>query len=548
MTSNATQRDADETRRKLHKLLDCNLHFFCKTALKIKAKAGGDVPFVWNKAQEYLHSRIEDQLRRIGKVRLFILKGRQQGISTYIAARLYRNVARQKGRNCFILSHHSTTTETLFSIVDKYQTLCPDSIKPKTITSNNRRLKLDNGSQYTVGTAGSGAIGRGDTNQFFHWSEVAFCDNIDELVTGVEQTVAEIDGTEVFKESTANGVGNHFHTGVMQALRGEGEYEVVFIPWYWQDEYRARVPENYEATDEEQQLKRIYGLDDAQIVWRRNKIAAFESAGFGPQKFKQEYPLTVEEAFQASGDQLFNPDAVAKARACRETDNNAPLILGVDPGPINDRTTIAWRRGYHLIRVESFVGLSAMELAGKLTLRIDKHEVDKVFIDIAEGRGAITRLHELGYKDVVSGIPFAMQPTDKDLYVNKRAEMAGNLKEWLEGEITPNIPDDELLAVELGAIPGWKLTSNGKHQLVAKEEIKKAYGKSPDLVDAVMLTFALPVKNMYNHGRRIKKATQSNRSESSVANRRRGIKQNSNTTDDDEYQVRRESSRNPRRR
>jgi hypothetical protein len=512
-----------------HERLNNDLRYFCKTAMKIKLKGGGEAPFIWNKAQEYLHARIEDQLARTGKVRMFIIKGRQQGISTYIAARLYHKITRQRGKNVFILSHIATTTETLFQIVDRYHTNCPPEITPKTVVNNNRRLKFTNGSQYTVGTAGSGSIGRGDTNQFLHWSEVAFCDNIPELLTGVVQTVADIDGTEQLFESTANGVGNYFHTGCTAAARGGDEFEITFIPWHWQPEYRARLGEGFELTDEEIKLKQMYGLDDNQIQWRRNKIKGFEKAGFGPSKFKQEYPFTIAEAFQASGDKLFNADKVAEAKKCNLTDEHAPLILGVDPGPINDRTTITWRRGRHWIKTEVFLGVNQMELAGKLIHRLERNNIAAVFVDVAEGRGCVDRCKELGYGDTVKGVSFANSPNDDVRYVNKRAEMHGDAKEWLEDELGVRIPDivaentnlasGDQIELELGIIPPFRTTSNGKLQMVAKDEIIKLNnGKSPDLVDSFILTFAQHVRNTYNQGNQTR---QKRTSELSAVNRRR---------------------------
>lgn len=512
-----------------HERYQNDLRYFCRKALKIKLKEGGEAPFIWNKAQEYLHARIEDQIARTGKVRMFILKGRQQGISTYIAARLYHKATRHRGKRVFILSHHSSTTGTLFQIVDMYHNGAPTPLSPEQLLNNNRQMRFQNNSQYTVGTAGTGDIGRGDTNQYFHWSEVAFSENIDELLTGVFQTVADVAGTEKLLESTANGVGNYFHTGCMAAMSGDDEYELVFIPWYWQPEYRAVPRPGFEVTDEERALVKQYGLDAEQLQWRRNKIAEFKKNGHGDKKFKQEYPCSVKEAFQASGSQLVDADAVAAARKSGIKDPGAPLILGVDPGPIRDKTTITWRRGREWIKTEKFHGLSQMALSGKLIQRIERHGVAKVFVDVAEGRGAIDRCNELGYGDIVTGIPFSMSPTDEELYLNKRAEMAGLAKEWLEDPLGVSIPDgdggDNLasgdeIEVAIGVIPEFETTSNGKRKLMDKEKIKEKYGQSTDIWDSFKLTFAQKVRNTYNETKRIRKATSKSKSELSALNKR----------------------------
>lgn len=489
MTSNPL----NDKQQQIHEKMQNDLEYFCRRALKIKHKSGGVVPFIWNKAQHYLHERVEDQLQRIGMVRLFILKGRQQGVSTYIAARFYHKATRARFKNVFILSHHSTTTETLFQIVEKYHENCPAPATPELDANNNRRMKFANGSQYTVGTAGTGSVGRGDTNQYLHWSEVAFCSNTDELLTGVDETVADVEGTEKFNESTANGQGNYFHRGVLEALEHKGLFEVVFIPWYWQDEYRARISveeaKNWLLTPEEQTLKDLYELDDEQIKWRRNKIAKLKSERL----FKQEYPFTIVEAFQASGASFIDGEKVAKARKSKITDPTAPLVIGVDPARVGDRTVITWRRGREWIKSDIYHEMDEMVLAGKLANIIDRHGAARVFIDVALGYGTIDRLKELGYGQIVQGVHFSQKPNE-NIYLNKRAEMAFLLRDWLHGEGV-SIPDDEEIGMDLGAIPDFKESSSGLLQLESKDTIKKTFGKSTDIFDSAMLTFAEPVRS-----------------------------------------------------
>src|SRR5699024_10343551 len=109
----------------------------------------------------------------------------------------------------------------------------------------------------------------------------------------------------------ANGVGNLFHQKWVDAEKGVGDFIAIFVPWYWQDEYRKDPPEGFELTAEELEYQRLYALDDAQMAWRRNKIAELKDAAL----FKQEYPATAAEAFQMSGhDSFIKPEAVANAR------------------------------------------------------------------------------------------------------------------------------------------------------------------------------------------------------------------------------------------
>ena len=66
---------------------DIELH--CETCMYVLDKGGKKVLLKFNRAQRFIHARIEEQRKKIGKVRAIILKGRQQGASTYIGARFY---------------------------------------------------------------------------------------------------------------------------------------------------------------------------------------------------------------------------------------------------------------------------------------------------------------------------------------------------------------------------------------------------------------------------------------------------------------------------
>src|SRR5690606_18150031 len=106
----------------------------------------------------------------------------------------------------------------------------------------------------------------------------------DTHAAGVLQAVPDADGTEVILESTANGVGNFFHEKWRDAEKGVGDFIAVFVPWYWQDEYRKPVDADFQMTEEESEYAGAYGLDREQIAWRRNKLAELKD----PVLFKQE--------------------------------------------------------------------------------------------------------------------------------------------------------------------------------------------------------------------------------------------------------------------
>ncbi len=490
---------------KAHNRLQTNFPFFARHALKIIDKQTGQlIPFILNKAQEYTHKKLEEQLKRTGKVRALILKGRKQGESTYVGGRFYHKTTRNKGIITFILSHEFQSTTVLFSMVDRFQRNCPDPVKASVGTDNSKQIKFDVlDSEYAVGTAGNENIGRGGTPRLFHGSEAGFWEKTDGIETGIMQSIPDAPGTEIILESTANGMGNMFHQKCMLALADEkrdwedkkGDYILIFIPWFWQEEYKRPVSSTFKLTEEEHKLKTNYKINDEQINWRRKKIEDLRSVW----KFRQEYPMTVKDAFVTSGASLISQQCIEDARKFTVTNNKAPLILGVDMGRTGDPVVITPRRGRELMKSTRIdpgeQGLVRQTyVAGVLTRMINRLNVSKIFIDNGLGYGAIDILVDNGYGDIVQGVYFNEGAIESDKYSNKRTEMHILARDWIhDGNVS--IPDDEEIAVILGAIPDHGTTPNGLTKMKPKEEIKKEIGSliSIDEWDAFILTFAYPV-------------------------------------------------------
>ena len=180
------------------------------------------------------------------------------------------------------------------------------------------------------------------------------------------------------------------------------------------------------------------------------------------------------------------------------TDTSLPLVMGVDVARFgDDRSVIFLRRGRDARSwpIEKHQGLDLMTLAGRVAERAAAEGVRAVFVDEGGvGAGVVDRLRQLGVP-FVFGVNFgsAAERWDADgakpLYANKRAEMWGNMKDWLAQGIVP--PDAELRADLCGVEYGF----NGKNeiQLEKKDDMKKRGLASPDLADALALTFAHPV-------------------------------------------------------
>ena len=166
----------------------------------------------------------------------------------------------------------------------------------------------------------------------------------------------------------------------------------------------------------------------------------------------------------------------------------APRIVGVDPARFgDDRSVIFKRQGLQAFDPIVMQGLDQMTLAAKIAAVINDWTPDAVFIDSGMGAGVIDRLRELNH-DVIE-VNFGGKSSDA-AYLNKRAEMWFGVREWImAGGAIPNMME---LKQDLGAPTYW-IDRQNRIQLESKEDIKKRGLPSPDLGDALALTFAHPV-------------------------------------------------------
>ena len=487
----------DSEHYQIRKRLHDDLKHYAFKCLKIRTKSGSIEPFTFNKAQLYTHEQLEKQLRETGKVRALILKGRQQGMSTYIGARFYHKVTFTFGLQAFILTHALHATDNLFKMAKRFFEHTPKAVRPEVSTSNSKELvfgSLDSG--YKLGTAENKNVGRSSTIQLLHGSEVAFWNNAADHATGVMQAIPNASKTEVIMESTANGVGNYFHQQWQLAEAKQSEFIAIFVPWYWQDEY-ARIidDEEFTATPQEEDLKHQYGLTDEQLSWRRMKIGELSVNGIdGVKSFMQEYPCNATEAFQLTGEDSFiSSDIVMKARKF-EAEKYGPLVLGVDPARFgDDRTSIIRRQGRVAYGLESYTKKDTMEVVGIVHSIIIKEKPVKVFVDVGGlGAGVVDRLRELVGGDIIVSVNAGSTPLDARRYINKRAEMWALCKEWLMDEAGCQIPDSDSLHADLCGIR-YRVDSNSRLVMEQKAEMKKRGVRSPDESDSLCLTFAQPL-------------------------------------------------------
>lgn len=291
--------------------------FYADKALKIRTKEAKIVPFKLNHAQWLLQEVIDKQMKDMGRVRVIILKARQQGLSTAVGGYLYHRVSQSQAKKAIVVTHHSDSTKALFNMTKRYHENVPKIIKPSTSYSSRKELTFDKlDSSFMVATAGGDAIARGETLTHAHISELAFWkeNSARDNLNGLLQSIPDTDDTAVFIESTANGVTGPFYEMWKAAVSGESDYFPLFIPWFLDPQYRAsKVPEGFERTMEEEQIAERaleewnVELDDKQLYWRRIKVNTN-----GKDMFKQEYPSYPDEAFLTTGRPVFDPEIIVQ--------------------------------------------------------------------------------------------------------------------------------------------------------------------------------------------------------------------------------------------
>jgi len=314
----------------------------------IKDKQGNLVRFRCNWAQQYLWEN-QHTLN-------LILKARQLGCTTYIDLLALDNTLWNDHYNAGIIAHHKDDASHIFAekILLPFSKLCevsPDFRRLwKTDSESRHELSFQStGSKIRVGTSL-----RSGTFQFLHISEYGIAcarypHKAREIKEGALNTVAQ--GQTAYIESTAKGRGGHFYDLVQHARElmdlGEAlapmDWRLFFFPWQEHPEYRDTRP--IEITPQQgehfDRLVQEHGviLEPEQKYWYLRKLQ-----DQGPDAMRQEYPTTIDEAFEAATEAAYFSKELALARRERRVvdvpfDPSLPVHTTWDLG-IDDYTVI----------------------------------------------------------------------------------------------------------------------------------------------------------------------------------------------------------------
>ena len=465
--------------------LECRKSFkwCCENSIRIINKENQRVFMKLNNAQNKLYAKCKEQMEKNNQIRLVIIKGRQQGISTFCRAMILWKLSYYPQTTGLIVSQREKDLrEKAFRGLIDMQTLKLQQMPASHQTST--QLKIDHGqSGYSVcfgEWAATEGQSRGDRYDIIHLTEVDYYPDWKKFWAGLSQSIPNGNRSVVLIESTSSGR-KALWDMYQQSLSKDSPFDYVFSAWYEQEEYRLPAPEDMELTDKEKELKEKFKLDNDQLFWYRQKRLELGSDIM----LAREYPNTPEEAFSvSSNNSFFDFNTIEEAIKQEEIpDSGSPLVLGIDPSRMRDKTALVWRQGRNVAKVENLEPMAdTMLLARVLYNKITEKRPSFVYVDVGGlGCGVYDRLREMGVMGL-NAVNFGESPDDKNKYFNRRAEMYGRAKEWLANKPVHIVDDQEfinqLLMIELEP-------NSSKVQLISKSRMLY----SPDIADAFAMTF-----------------------------------------------------------
>jgi len=158
-----------------------------------------------------------------------VLKARQMGISTIVAAHIVWLMMFHKHKNVLVLATKLQTATNLVKKVKEMVKTLPEWMQiAKIIVDNRTSFELSNGSQIKASST-SGDAGRSEALSLLVMDEAAFIDGLGELWTGLYPTIST--GGRCIALSTPNGVGNWFHTAYVDSQSGANMFYPTELHW-----------------------------------------------------------------------------------------------------------------------------------------------------------------------------------------------------------------------------------------------------------------------------------------------------------------------------
>jgi hypothetical protein len=293
------------------------LYKFIEKFLYIENAHGMRIQFILNDDQVDLYKSMCEQKQRGEPIRINILKARQAGFSTFIAAIIFCSVIFTPGQRAAIVADIAEHASNLFSKYNFFYDNLPVDIKERLVKvkSNAKELVVSHGEQTSsirITVQGDSA-GRSGTYQYLHLSECAFWDDLDSTLVSLLQTVSNDNkNSMVFFETTANGV-NDYKKRWDNDYSGNTKYMPKFYPWYTNKRYVVADKDirEFRKPNWLAEIEVEYNLTPNQVAWFFDKYNEFNG---DLDKLRQEFPSNPVEAFVTSGNSVFNAELLRKRK------------------------------------------------------------------------------------------------------------------------------------------------------------------------------------------------------------------------------------------
>lgn len=286
------------------------------------------MPFVLNRPQRRVLALLEDDRMAARPIRLIMLKARQWGGSTLVQMYMaWMQLCIHPNWNSAICCQHKDTSATIRGMYSRLFESYPEEYGPDgkrpAFKSFERSANISEivgrGARVTLGSAERHDAFRGSDIAMAHLSETAFWPETPgrmpgDVIRSIAGSVPELPDTMIVIESTANGVGNFFHSEWCRAVKGASDKRPVFVPWHEIEIYSEEVADPlalYDSFDTyEQELWDKHGCTLEQIAWFRKKRLTFSDLD----SMMAEFPTTADEAFVSTGCDVFPTESVENLR------------------------------------------------------------------------------------------------------------------------------------------------------------------------------------------------------------------------------------------
>ena len=168
---------------------------------------------------------------------------------------------------------------------------------------------------------------------------------------------------------------------------------------------------------------------------------------------------------------------------------NFPVYMGVDVARFgDDRSCILLRQGPKVLDIQTFEGADTVQVANIATgILKSRKDIQMVFVDeVGVGAGVVDMMRR--YDDRVTGVNVGRRPTNMKLYKNLRVELWDKMRQDIP---KVDLPSNDALKRELTTIE-YDFTDQGQMRLERKVDMKRRGLESPDIADALALTYARP--------------------------------------------------------